>query len=155
MIDNIDSEIHQPGESFQASLAEPLQVDGREIAPRGADALVRLTQAEESGRISGKAVLAVELASVTVDGHQVSFNTESVVTESGSRGSNSAKVIGGTAALGAIIGAIAGGGRGAAIGAASGAGAGTAVQVIRGGDKVKIPSETLLSFRTTSEATVD
>ena len=52
----------------------------------------------------------------------------------------------GGAALGAIIGAIAGGGKGAAIGAASGAGAGTAVQVVTGGQKVHIPSETRLTF---------
>jgi hypothetical protein len=54
-------------------------------------------------------------------------------------------VVGGTAAFGAIIGAIAGGGKGAAIGAASGAGAGAAVQAVRGA-KVKIPSETRLEF---------
>jgi outer membrane lipoprotein SlyB len=53
---------------------------------------------------------------------------------------------GGGAALGAIIGAIAGGGRGAAIGAVTGAAAGGAVQVMTKGPKVKIPSETRLTF---------
>ena len=56
-------------------------------------------------------------------------------------------IIGGTAALGTIIGALAGGGKGAAIGAVSGAGAGGAVQVLTSGQKVKIPSETRLTFR--------
>ena len=60
--------------------------------------------------------------------------------------SRSAKVIGGTAALGAIIGAIAGGGRGAAIGAGSGAAVGTAAQVVTSGQKVKVPAETMLTF---------
>ena len=55
-------------------------------------------------------------------------------------------MIGGGAALGAIIGALAGGGKGAAIGAVTGAGAGTAVQVATKGERVKIPSETRLTF---------
>jgi hypothetical protein len=55
-------------------------------------------------------------------------------------------VIGGTAALGAIIGAIAGGGKGAAIGAGAGAGVGTAAQVMTKGQRVRIPSETRLTF---------
>ena len=63
-----------------------------------------------------------------------------------SRGKRSAEVIGGGAALGALIGAIAGGGKGAAIGAAAGAGGGTAVQAMTHGQQVKIPSETRLDF---------
>ena len=66
---------------------------------------------------------------------------------SSSRGARSAKVIGGTAALGALIGGIAGGGKGAAIGAGSGAVVGTGAEVLTSGQKVKIPSETRLTFR--------
>ena len=72
--------------------------------------------------------------------------TEEVSRASGSRTSKSGQVIGGGTALGAIIGAIAGGGKGAAIGALSGAAAGGAVQVMTKGEKVKIPSETRLTF---------
>ncbi len=69
-----------------------------------------------------------------------------VSQSSGSRTNRSAKVIGGTAALGAIIGAIAGGGSGAAIGTLAGAGAGTAAQVATSGQKVKVPAEARLTF---------
>ena len=55
-------------------------------------------------------------------------------------------VIGGVAALGAIIGAIAGGGKGAALGGVSGAGAGTAIQVLTKGVQVRVPAETRLTF---------
>jgi hypothetical protein len=55
-------------------------------------------------------------------------------------------VIGGTAAVGAILGGIFGGGKGAAIGATSGAAAGGAVQVMTKGQRVRIPAETRLSF---------
>jgi hypothetical protein len=53
---------------------------------------------------------------------------------------------GGGAALGAIIGAIAGGGKGAAIGAGSGAGAGALTQILTKGS-IKIPAETVLTFK--------
>jgi hypothetical protein len=55
---------------------------------------------------------------------------------------------------GAIIGAIAGGGKGAAIGAAAGGGTGAAVQVLTKGPQVKVPSETLLEFRLQQPVTV-
>ena len=55
--------------------------------------------------------------------------------------------MGGGAALGAIVGALAGGGKGAAIGAGSGAALGGGVQVLTHGQTVKIPSETRLTFR--------
>jgi outer membrane lipoprotein SlyB len=69
------------------------------------------------------------------------------------RGGQSAERIGGGAVLGTIIGAIAGGGKGAAIGGVVGAGAGTAVQVSTKGDKVRIPSETLLEFKLQQDVT--
>jgi len=56
--------------------------------------------------------------------------------------------------LGAIIGAIAGGGKGAAIGTIAGAGAGGAVQVLTHGQQIRIPSETTLDFRLEAPLTV-
>ena len=53
-----------------------------------------------------------------------------VRTESSSQGAKSAKTIGGTTALGAIIGGIVGGGKGAAIGKGSGAAVGTGAAVV-------------------------
>jgi len=76
----------------------------------------------------------------------IDVTTGDVSQASGSRGARTAKVVGGTTAVGAIIGAIAGGGQGAAIGAASGAAVGGAAQVMTKGQRVKIPSETRLTF---------
>jgi len=84
--------------------------------------------------------------SVKVDGRMLDINTQTVSRESASRGARTAKVAGGTAAVGAIIGAIAGGGKGAAIGAGAGAAAGAGAEVVTAGQRVKIPSETRLTF---------
>jgi len=148
LIDSIDSEKSKEGDTFRASLAEPLQIGGEVLAPRGADAVVKLVAEKESGKLTGRAELTVELTSVSVDGKPLALNTSSVTQESGSRGERTAKVAAGTAAVGAIIGAIAGGGKGAAIGAGAGAAAGAGSQVFMKGQRVLIPSETVLVFLT-------
>jgi len=146
MIDPVDSEVSHVGETFRASIDEPVVVGNEQVIPRGADVVVKLVDDKQSGKISGKTELTLDLVSVFVNGKIVDVNTEAVTRESSSRGGRSGKVIGGTAALGAIIGALAGGGKGAAIGAASGAGVGTAAQVATKGQRVRIPSETRLTF---------
>lgn len=147
MIDDVDSERDSPGKTYRASLDEPvMDTSGRPVVQRGSDVLVKLVDDKESGKIEGKTVLTLDVVSLNVNGRNVDIDTASVTQESGSRTARSAKVIGGTAVLGTIIGAIAGGGKGAAIGAAAGAGAGTGVQVLTKGQRVRIPSETRLTF---------
>ena len=146
MIDPVDSEVSRVSETFRASIDEPVVVGGQQVIPRGADVVVKLVDDKQSGKISGKTELTLDLVSVFVNGKIVDVNTQSVTRESSSRTGRSEKVIGGTAALGAIIGALAGGGKGAAIGAASGAGVGTAAQVATKGQRLHIPSETRLTF---------
>lgn len=147
MVDSVDSERDRVGQTFRASLDEPV-VDsgGNTLIPRGADVVVKLVDDQQSGKLAGRTVLTLDLASVRVNGRDVEIDTQSVTEQSGSRTARSGKVIGGTAALGAIIGAIAGGGKGAAIGAGAGAGAGTVAEVATKGQRVRIPSETRLTF---------
>jgi hypothetical protein len=146
MIDPVNSEQSRLGETFRASVDEPVMVDGQVVVPRGADALTKLVEDQQSGKIAGKTVLTLVLQQVLVNGRMIDLTSGDVSQSSGSRGARSAKVIGGTAALGAIIGALAGGGKGAAIGAGSGAAVGTGAEVLTKGQTVKIPSETRLTF---------
>jgi hypothetical protein len=146
MIDPVDSERDHLGQTFRASVFEPVAIDGRELIPRGADATVKLVYDQQSGKIEGRTVLTLDLMQVQVNGRMVDINSDDVTKSSSSRGAKTAKVVGGTAALGAIIGAIAGGGRGAAIGAGSGAAVGGAAEVLTKGQRVKLPSETRLTF---------
>jgi len=146
MIDDVDSQVARVGQTFRASVDDPVIVGGRVVIPRGADVITKLVDAKDSSSISGGGQLTLDLASVMVNGRMVGVTAESITQEGESRKKDSAKVIGGTAALGAIIGAIAGGGKGAAIGAASGAGAGTAIQVVTKGPRVQVPPETRLTF---------
>jgi hypothetical protein len=146
MIDSVDSETARLGDTFRASIEDPVVINGQTVIPRGADVTARLVDDKQSGKIAGKTVLTLALTTVSINGHPVDITTGDVQQASSSRGARSAKVIGGTAALGAIIGGIAGGGKGAAIGAGSGAAVGTGAEVLTKGQRVKIPSEARLTF---------
>lgn len=146
MIDPVDSQVNRIGETFRASIDEPVVLGSQQVIPRGADVVVKLVDDKQSGKISGKTELTLDLVSVAVNGRVIDVNTQAVTRASSSRTGRSEKVIGGTAVLGTIIGALAGGGKGAAIGAVSGAGVGTAAEVATKGQRVHIPSETRLTF---------
>ena len=148
MIDAVDSERDNPGAEFRASLEDPITVGSQVVAPKGADVRVRLAEEKESGKFTGRAELTLQLVSVSINGKVVPVNTTSVSEYSGSRGASTAKKAAAVGAVGAIIGAIAGGGKGAAIGAGAGAAAGAGSGVFMKGQRVKIPSETVLTFTT-------
>jgi hypothetical protein len=146
MIDGVDSEKNTVGQTFAASLDEPVMINGETVIPRGTDVVVKLVDSKESGKLTGRSELTLDLMSLKINGQMVDINTQTVTQESSSRGQRTAKVAGGTAVAGAIIGAIAGGGKGAAIGAAAGGAAGAGAEVVTKGQRVKIPSETRLTF---------
>jgi hypothetical protein len=108
--------------------------------------VVKLVDDKESGKLTGRTTLTLDLMSVKVNGRMVDVNTETVTEESSSRGARTAKMAGGGALLGTIIGAVAGGGKGAAIGLGAGAGAGAGAEILTKGQRVHIPSETRLTF---------
>jgi hypothetical protein len=147
MIDSIDSARDYVGKTFRASLDEPVNdPNGNTLIPRGADVVVKLVDDKQAGKLAGRTILTLDLASIQVNGRMVDIDTATITQQSASRTERSGKLIGGAAVLGTIVGAIAGGGKGAAIGAASGAGLGTAAEVSTKGQKVHIPSETRLTF---------
>jgi hypothetical protein len=154
MIDTVDSSKNHVGDIFHASLETDLNVNGILVARKGSDVYGRLASADQGGKFSGKSELQLELTRLMIDGRDYSLVSSDYNLQGKSRGSDSAKKVGGGAIVGAIIGGIAGGGKGAAIGAAAGGGAGAGVQVLTKGQQVKVPSETLLEFRLQQPATV-
>jgi hypothetical protein len=153
-IDTIDSTYNLPGDRFQASLEEPLMVEGDVVVAKDALVYGRLTQSKESGTFTGRSQLRLELTGIVVNGKMVPVVTGEYEVTGKSRGASTAKRTVGGAALGAIIGAVADGGQGAAIGAGVGAGAGATSEIITGGDQVKVPSETLIDFTLQQDVTI-
>jgi len=144
----ISSEKNKPGDTFTASLDQPLIVEGFILAERGARVEGRVLEVEQAGRIRGLASLKIHLVRLhTSDGQDVAIHTEPFAKTSEVSKTDDAKKIGVGAAIGAAIGAIAGGGRGAAIGAGVGGAAGTGTVMATRGKPAVLPSETRLSFR--------
>jgi hypothetical protein len=122
--------------------------------PQGNVAIPRGANAELVVRNLGDRDVALDIDSITVNGRRYIVSTyDQPVAGDADRKSGvgknerTAKYMGGGALLGTIIGAIAGGGKGAAIGAAAGAGAGAATQTMTRGSSVRVPAESLLTFR--------
>jgi hypothetical protein len=147
MIDSVDSNVAHQEQAFRASVDEAVLLGGQTVIPRGADALVKLVEDQPSGKFEGKTILTLALMGITLNGQTIDTTAGDVSKASGSRGARSAKVVGGGAALGAIIGALAGGGKGAAIGAGAGGAVGTGVMLSTSGKATKLPVETRLTFR--------
>lgn len=149
--ETIDSAVATEGQTYGAGVTQDiLDAAGDVVIPRGASARVIIRSASKGGRIKGASDLVLDLDSVTINGKRYRLDTEDYV-EKGRDGVGKNKrtaIFGGTgAAAGAIIGAIAGGGKGAAIGAASGAGAGIGAQILTKGGSIKVPAESVLTFK--------
>jgi len=147
MIDAVDSQTARTGQDFAATLDAPVNdANGAPVIPRGADVVVKLVDSKQSGKIAGRTELALCLMSIRVSGQLVQINTQTVSEKSTNRAGRSAGTIGGGAVGGAVLGGILGGGKGAAIGAGAGAAGGTAVELATSGQRVRVPSETRLTF---------
>jgi hypothetical protein len=147
MIDAVDSQTAKVGQNFAGSLDAPVvDSSGQTIIPRGADVVLKLVDAKQSGKIAGRTELALSMMSVRVNGQMVDIRTQTVTERSTNRAGRSAGAIGGGAVGGAILGGILGGGKGAAIGAGAGGAGGAAVELATSGQRVRVPSETRLRF---------
>ncbi|MGI8991436.1 MAG: hypothetical protein ACR2I2_17870 [Bryobacteraceae bacterium] len=154
-IEALASDRNSPGDSFSATLTQPLVVDGYVIAEKGARAEGRVVQSKGAGRVKGAADLALQLTRITTaDGQNVPIETESFERQGTTRTKEEAAKVGGGAALGAIIGAIAGGGKGAGIGAGVGSAAGAGDVLLTHGKPAALPSETPVGFRLRAPVTI-
>jgi len=154
LVDSLDSEKNQPGESFRATLNSPLATEGDIAIPAGYDVEGHIVDVKSAGKFAGQSVLVLQLDRISVGGKSYSIQTDQYKRQGSSRGKNTAEKVGAGAAIGAIIGGIAGGGKGAGIGAAAGGGLGGGVQAATKGQQIKLPSETVLNFTLQNPLTV-
>ena len=125
-------------------------VDHDVVDDNGRLAIPRGSAAELMVRVARDNDLILDLESFTVNGQRYAVRADADRVESReSVGANrrTGEFVGGGAILGTIIGAIAGGGKGAAIGAAAGAAGGAGAEIATSGRIVRIPAESVLTFR--------
>jgi hypothetical protein len=152
----LSSDRNQIGDEFTAVLEQPVVVNGWVVARRGQTVLGKVKEAKRAGRVKGVSQLGVELTDLTVvDGRQVPILTGLWKASAGTSHGQDAATIGGTTALGAVIGSAADWGRGAAIGAGAGAAAGLAAVLLTRGRPTELEPETELSFRLEDAVKID
>jgi hypothetical protein len=147
--ETLSSKTATSGQHFSATVASPVEINGKVAIPKGARASGVVRDAKSAGRFKGGAVLSLALSSITVGSSSYDVQTTTHTQASKGKGKRTAAMIGGGGAAGALIGGLAGGGKGAAIGAAVGAGAGTGGAAYTGNREITLPAETPISFKLT------
>ena len=148
------SDQNRSGDHFEATVAEPVVIGNKTAIPQGAQVEGLVVDAHQSGRLKGRARLRLALESVVIDGQTYEIHTDTTGRIGGRHKNRNIAFIGGGAGGGALIGAIAAGGKGALIGGPIGAGAGTAAAFLTGKKDIRIPAETELTFRLAEPATI-
>ena len=145
---------NRPGDHFDATVSEPVVVDGKAVIPQGAHAQGLVVESRESGRFKGRARLQLALQTVEVDGQTYDVRTISHPRVGRDHKKRDFAWIGGGAVGGAMIGALAGGGTGALIGGPVGAGAGATVAIMTGKKDIKLRPETPVRFELADPVTI-
>jgi hypothetical protein len=148
--EDIDSSTAVVNQTFSAIVERDIIGESDDvIIPAGSHAVL-VVRAVSSGGMTGSPDVVLDMQSMTVSGRRYLVSTADLNENSGTgigKNRRTAETVGGGAALGTIIGAIAGGAKGAAIGVLVGAAGGAGVEVLNKGKDVRVPAETLLSFR--------
>lgn len=150
----LGSKTSQTGQTFLASLAQPVTLDGHAAIPKGSTVNGTVLVAKEKGKIKGEGQLSLTLRSITVKGQTYPIHTGTLDSTIKGKGKRTAATAGGGAAGGALIGGLAGGGKGLAIGALVGGGAGLIGGAVTGNKQIELPAETALSFTLSAPLTL-
>jgi len=154
LVDGIDSETAQPGQTFRATLDSPLASEGEVAIPSGYNVEGHVVDVKSAGKFAGQSLLVLQLDRIAAGGKFYNIESNQYRRQGSSRTRNTEEKVGAGAVIGAIIGGLAGGGKGAGIGAAAGGGLGGGVQAATKGQQIKLPSETVLNFTLQSSLTV-
>jgi hypothetical protein len=146
LAERLDSDTNKTGDTFRAVADKDVVVDGRVAIPAGSPVTGKLVEVRDSGKVSGRARMALTVSDVRVGDAIYPVMSNTITVESDNSKGRDAGVIGGAATIGAIIGAITGGGKGAAVGAAIGAAGGTGVVLVTTGKDVEFEPEQAFNF---------
>jgi hypothetical protein len=139
-------------DTVKGHVARAVDVGGMTTIPAGSPVSGTVVEANPSGKVKGRALIALRFNRVIVANTPYTIQTARIVREAEATKTEDAKKVGIGAGAGAVIGAIAGGKKGAAIGTAVGAGAGGGAVLATKGKEVSLGSGA--AIKTTIEAPV-
>jgi hypothetical protein len=148
LLGQLDTGKTEPGEEFSATLGQPVRLDNGIVLPTGTEAKGKVVEVVSSGRLSRPASITLQL--IQIGNSPIETQAEEIHGQS--HAGRNVALIGGIAAVGAVLGGVAGGGKGAVIGATAGAGAGTATAAATGKQEIVLRAETPLMFVVAGDA---
>ena len=148
----VSSATSQAEDTVKGHVANAVDVGGMTTIPKGSQVSGTVVEAAPSGKVKGRALIALRFNRVIVANTPYTIRTARIVREAEATKGEDAKKVGIGAGAGAVIGAIAGGKKGAAIGGAVGAGAGGGAVLATKGKEVSLGSG--VTVRTTIEQPV-
>jgi len=148
----VSSATSQVEDTVKGHVANAVDVGGMTTIPKGSQVSGTVVEAQPSGKVKGRALIALRFNRVIVANTPYTIRTARIVREAEATKGEDAKKVGIGAGAGAVIGAIAGGKKGAAIGGAVGAGAGGGAVLATKGKEVSLGSG--VTVRTTIEEPV-
>ena len=153
---SVGSDTSRVEEPVHAHLARPVVVGGATVLPAGTRISGVVTDATRSGKVKGRAHVAVRFDTLAPAGGEEHYRIHTTPVGRVAPGTKKkdALEIGAPAAGGAVIGGLIGGKKGALIGAAAGGGAGTAVVLSTRGKEVHLPKGAALTLRLAEPVTV-
>lgn len=147
LYNSIDTTRARLGDSFLAALSTPVTLGHQAALPRGTIVRGTIKNLSTAGRFKGRASVTLTLNRMEWNDTDLSIDTNSVTWTSADHKRRNLAWIGGGSGVGALIGGLVGGAKGALIGAGAGLGAGFTGAAITGKRKVRIPAESVLTFR--------
>lgn len=136
---SLDSRSSRVGQSFLATTASDVAIDGVVVLPRGTQVQGELQEARAAGNLFGSSELQVVLTTIIIDNRSLPCVTDAA----GVQGENSTLSTVQKVGAGAAIGGIADGSHGAWVGTAIGG----AVALLSRGEQVRLPAGSVLDFR--------
>src|SRR6202171_4400761 len=92
LVDTIDSETNQQGQTFRATLDSPLAVEGDVAIPAGYDVQGHIVELKSAGKFAGQSVVALQLDRISVSGKYYSLQTDQYRRQGSSRGKNTGEI---------------------------------------------------------------
>jgi hypothetical protein len=150
----MDSKKTVVGTPFDGVVLNDIVAGGSIAIPRGASITGTVVEAHTAGELKGKGELKLQLTSVSLGGKTYPIATDFWWHQGADKTANTVGNTVGLGAVGALIGAVAGGGVGAAVGAGVGGVAGLGVSAASGKREAVLPSEAIVVFHLTQPADV-
>lgn len=151
----LSSGTSSPGDTVVAKLVSDVTAGDKVALPAGSEVRGRVTAAVGSGRVKGRARLAFAFDHAVVEGREHSLEAQAVDITADDSHKRDAAIVGGGAAAGGIIGAIAGGKGGAGKGALIGGAAGAGTVLATKGKEVTLPAGRRLSLKLAADLVLD